>query len=234
MDKAAQQKWDAWAASHSNLFESVERSPDPEAMEVILDDIATKLALAEGDRLLDVGCGSGVVCTELGRRHKLEVAGVDFAHAQVKLGIEHFPRTAFAQAAAESVPFVEGSFGKLLCYGVFHYVDDWRGAIADFARVVAPGGRILIGDLPSKAHRHRLYLGYVKRLPVILKNLKTLFSKVDYARQTSHWHWIDVKAMRRHAESLGHEARIVPQPRGHRQYGGETHTYRFDLLIEVK
>jgi len=118
VDRGAQIKWDHWAREHPDLLLSVERGPDVEQTRLIARDVAAKLELGPEDDLLDVGCGSGLLLSLLRTRCRSAV-GVDFASGQLVLGRRHFPELPFA-AAAEQLPFAEGRFSRILCYGVWH------------------------------------------------------------------------------------------------------------------
>ncbi len=233
MDQAAQRKWDRWARDHQDLLLSVERGPDLAQTRLIAADVAAKLELGPEDRLLDVGCGSGLLLSLLRDLSGAEVAGVDFAPSQLVLARQHFPEAPLAAACAEAVPFADGTFTKVLCYGVWHYVEAWRDTLDRFLALVKRPGILLLGDLPSKQHRYRLHLHNLKRLLALLLRPAELARKLKYSQDTSHWHWVDVKAMRRALEERGLRSEVLPQPPDHRQYGGVTHVYRFDLKIYV-
>jgi len=230
VDTSAQAKWDQWARTHPDLLLSVERGPDLEQTRRIADDVAVKLELGPGDDLLDVGCGSGLLLSLLRARCRSAV-GVDFAPGQLALGRRHFPQLPFAAAAAEQLPFADGRFSRLLCYGVWHYVENWRETMDSFLRLLRRPGIVLIGDIPSLRHKWRLYLQYAKRLPALALRPKTFLAKLRYSHDTSHWHWVDLREAAAYAESRGARSEILAQPKGHRQYGGVTHVYRFDLKI---
>ncbi|HUX02178.1 MAG: methyltransferase domain-containing protein [Phycisphaerae bacterium] len=232
VDKGAQAKWDHWARAHPDLLLSVERGPDLEQTKLIAEDVARKLELGPEDDLLDVGCGSGLLLSLLRTRCRSAV-GVDFASGQLALGRGHFPELAFAAAAAEELPFPDGRFSRLLCYGVWHYVEKWQATLDSFLRLLRRPGIVLIGDVPSLRHKWRLYLQYAKRLPALALHPKTFLGKLKYSHDTSHWHWVDLGETAAYVESRGCRAEVLAQPREHRQYGGVTHVYRFDLKIRA-
>jgi ubiquinone/menaquinone biosynthesis C-methylase UbiE len=55
----------------------------------------------------------------------------------------------------ESLPFVDGSFGSILCTEVIEHIPDPAGALAEFRRVLRPGGT-LIGSVPARSLIWRL------------------------------------------------------------------------------
>lgn len=56
-------------------------------------------------------------------------------------------RVSVAQADATSLTFPAQSFDLVVSIGVWHHVGDWRRALAEAARVLRPGGRLLLADL---------------------------------------------------------------------------------------
>jgi SAM-dependent methyltransferase len=106
------------------------------------------LDLVSGDRLLDVGCGTGA-----GLRRAAEVveraAGVDLSEAMIERArtlADGLPNVSFEVADAARLPFEDGEFTALLSTTSFHHYRDPEGAVQEMARVLAPGGRVAIGD----------------------------------------------------------------------------------------
>jgi ubiquinone/menaquinone biosynthesis C-methylase UbiE len=52
----------------------------------------------------------------------------------------------FQQGDSEHLPFADGEFTAVLCTTSFHHYPDPKGAMNEMARVLAPGGRVVIGD----------------------------------------------------------------------------------------
>ena len=58
-------------------------------------------------------------------------------------------RVTVTRADASSLAFPDGRFDLVLSIGVWHHVGDWRKATAEVARVLRPGGRLVLADLLS-------------------------------------------------------------------------------------
>jgi SAM-dependent methyltransferase len=94
-----------------------------------------------GRRTLDVGCGEGRIARELGGRGHT-VVGVDVAPGLIELARRRDERGDYRVAAAERLPFDDGTFDLVVAFNVLMNVDDPARAVEEAARVLAPGGRL--------------------------------------------------------------------------------------------
>ena len=93
-----------------------------------------------GQRVLDVGCGSGVLTEELARRVGAEhVAGAD-PSPLLDACAERVPGADLKRAPAEDLPWFDDSFDAALAQLVVHFMTDVEAGIAEMARVTRPGG----------------------------------------------------------------------------------------------
>ena len=93
-----------------------------------------------GQRVLDVGCGSGVLTAELARRLGADhVAGAD-PSPLLEACAQRVPGAELKQASAESLPWADDSFDAALAQLVVHFMDDPEAGTAEMARVTRPGG----------------------------------------------------------------------------------------------
>ncbi len=103
----------------------------------------------QGERVLDVATGTGLVAQELVKRYGCEVVGLDqspqmLAGSRARLAgdaslAEH---VSLVEGEAERLPFGDGEFDHLTFTYLLRYVDDPGATMRELARVVRPGGRI--------------------------------------------------------------------------------------------
>jgi ubiquinone/menaquinone biosynthesis C-methylase UbiE len=106
---------------------------------------------APDDRLLDVGCGSGAA-VRAAAPTVARAVGVDLSPGMIDRARELAAGTSnieFSLADAEHLPFDDATFTILLCTTSFHHYPDPGRAVAEMARVLTPGGRIVIADMVS-------------------------------------------------------------------------------------
>ena len=111
-----------------------------------------------GNRILDVGCGTGIAEVSIGRLQlsQIKLFGVDYvvervASAQQKTR-SHNLRVGFAAADASRLPFADRAFDSTYCVAVLQHVRGVTDAVAEFARVTRPGGRIVAVEPDNAAH----------------------------------------------------------------------------------
>jgi SAM-dependent methyltransferase len=99
--------------------------------------------VAEGEKILDVGCGTGSLTFALARAADLsEIAAIDYSPVFVEEAIRRNtdPRINIRQADACALPFEGGTFDRALALLVLHFVPEAGKAVAEMRRVVRSGG----------------------------------------------------------------------------------------------
>jgi SAM-dependent methyltransferase len=132
---------DLWEAQAGWWQESFTAGADPEYEEQILPLAAEHLAGAE--RMLDVGCGEGQVARLALAGDAITAVGVDPTWAQIHEAAVRGDGPMYARADAGALPFATATFDAAVACLVFEHIRDVDGAIAEVARVLAPGGRFL-------------------------------------------------------------------------------------------
>lgn len=99
--------------------------------------------VADGEKILDVGCGTGSLTFALARAADLgEIAAIDYSPVFVEETIRRNsdPRIKVLQADACALPFEGGRFDRALALLVLHFVPETGKAVAEMRRVVRSGG----------------------------------------------------------------------------------------------
>jgi len=103
-----------------------------------------RLGDLRGRRVLDVGCGTGALLAALAEHANAKVWGVEPSDEMRSVAKTRLPRGVGLRAgSAESLPFREAWFERVTFSLVVHLVDR-PAAFAEAARVLAPGGRIVV------------------------------------------------------------------------------------------
>lgn len=143
--------------------------------------IVEELGDTSGKTILDIGCG---YCFHTARlaRSGLAITSVDFSeealsHAREtvdKAGIGE--RVTLRQADATQLPFEDASFDNVLIWGVLMHIPEVKKALAEAARVLKPGGKLVL----SENNASSLEVGIVE--PAI-NGLKRLLGRRPHVRE---------------------------------------------------
>ncbi len=114
----------------------------------------------DGKHVLDAGCGDGIYSTEAARRGA-HVTGIDMSEAMLAKAKKRSDAQGVAvdwqRGDVQKLSFPDGNFDIVVAITLLCLVSDPRIAIFEMARVLAPGGRLILGDL------HRWSLVALKR-----------------------------------------------------------------------
>lgn len=118
----------------------------------LINKISSHLKLKPSDRLLDAGCGAGLITRELTGKVAV-IVGIDATREMIL----HTPKIIHrVEGLAHKLPFQAQIFDKVLCHSAFQYFPDHQYAqavVEDLLRVMAPNGICLIQDLPDLAKK---------------------------------------------------------------------------------
>jgi ubiquinone/menaquinone biosynthesis C-methylase UbiE len=142
----ARRTFDRWSVSY-------ERDPFSRLIAKLQLGALDALELVEGDGLLDVGCGTGAAVRAAAEVVERAV-GVDLSPkmlAEARRRAAGLPGVEFVEGDSEALPFEDGEFSAVLCTTSLHHYPRPEVAAREMARVLAPGGRVVIGDGTSDA-----------------------------------------------------------------------------------
>lgn len=123
----------------------------------IIEHCIDRLDPERGERILDVATGTGWAARRVARRGA-ECLGVDYAAGVLEVARDlAMPRTSFAVADAEALPYEEGEFdGVISTFGVMFCADP-EAAAAELARVCRPGGRMALAVWPAHGGVYEMF-----------------------------------------------------------------------------
>jgi 2-polyprenyl-3-methyl-5-hydroxy-6-metoxy-1,4-benzoquinol methylase len=135
-----------WAESADSWISTVEHDPN---RGLLLDPVMlARLGVVRGLRVLDVGCGEGRFCRMLGDRGA-QCVGVDPTERLIHEARTRHSAGWYLRASGEALPLASAAFDIVVSYVALVDIPDFRAAIREKARVLRPGGRLVIANLNS-------------------------------------------------------------------------------------
>lgn len=107
------------------------------------DYLVSRVHLQSPTRILEVGCGTGVIASEIQKATGASLFGVDQDHAGLNFARDLFPEFHWIQSLGDALPFIDRSFEVVYCHFYLMWVNDPLSALREMVRVVQPGGAVL-------------------------------------------------------------------------------------------
>jgi arsenite methyltransferase len=165
----------------------------------ITEKTLRRMDLRPGERVLDLGCGSGWATRMLARlvgdgpEGFGQVVGVDISDEmirQARAASKDFENVMYVWGSATQIPWEENFFDKMLSVESFYYYADQDRALAELFRVMAPKGRMFILINLYKDNPYSLQWVDKLKVPVQVRSAaeyaemlrKHLFEKVEYVQ----------------------------------------------------
>ena len=99
----------------------------------------------DGDKILDLGCGSGRLY-QLFEGLSISYVGVDQSDGQIDMARKNYPEVKFEVAEMQVLPFTDNEFDIIYCIATFHHLPDEKTrlkALNEMKRVLKPKGQII-------------------------------------------------------------------------------------------
>ena len=136
-------------------------------------------------RILDVGCGPGNLAVFCQVQAEFRLFGVDLWPDQLRQAAEKQGYEALVQAnLVEGLPFLSESFDVVVCNEVLMYLPNATEALAEFYRVLAPDGKLLVYNP----------IGWLPRLHSVIKKLtRIIYQERRTVAQDVQFNWRDAE-----------------------------------------
>lgn len=166
------------AAGHDTLLPGYDLLTRLLGMNKVYDTLIAQAELGDGQRVLEIGCGTGNLTTRAKRAHPAaDMTGSDpdpkaLARAQRK--VRGMPGIRFERGYAQELPYGDGEFDRALSSMMLHHLDDDVKAktAAELHRVLRPGGTLHIVDIGGHMSAHDgLAARWMKKSPHATGNL---------------------------------------------------------------
>lgn len=132
--------------SQTDAAEAYEEFFVPAIFRPWVDQVADAAQLGEGQRVLDIACGTGILAREAAARvgPRGSVAGLDADRGMLTVAARLAPEVEWKQGTAESLPYAAGSFDAVLSQFGLMFFSDRLQALREMIRVLTPGGRLAV------------------------------------------------------------------------------------------
>ena len=121
------------------------------------DYIVKFIDTSNGKNILDAGCGNAIHSIQLARRGISNITAVDFSAAVLEMAKKNARQAGldqhvdFQQQNVTALNFADNSFDHVFCWGVLMHIPEIEKAIAELARVLKPGGVMIVSEANVKS-----------------------------------------------------------------------------------
>jgi len=128
----------------------------------VRNQLYRRVNLLRAERVLDVGCGTGVITEEMAARCKGQVIGVDVDPAMITFAQDSGGQAEYRVGDAHQLDLPDGHFDVVACHFLLMWLSDPTLAVHEMARVNRPGGAVLACAEPDYGGR----IDYPEELPL--------------------------------------------------------------------
>ena len=180
--------------NYSQTAQHYDNTRIPVGVEIITGCLAQGAAPLAQQHLLDAGCGTGnyarALLAHVGRISAVDMNEPMLERARGKLAAEHrHGRIDFHRATIDALPFEDAVFDGVMVNQVLHHLDlaaaddypVYRKVFAEFARVLKPGGAVIINTCSREQLRHGFW--YYHLIPDQTATMCARHAPLDALRQ---------------------------------------------------
>ncbi len=126
----------------------------------LIERLFKRIDLNNISRILEIGCGVGIVSTHLANRHNMDVTGTDLDPEQIAIAKmyntenEHLK---FMEADSTQLPFGDQEFDMALSIFVLHHIGNWEKTLEEINRVLKQNGYFIFYDFAYSKFATRIF-----------------------------------------------------------------------------
>ncbi len=148
-----------------------------------LEELVEEFGVKQGENILDIGTGPGVLIPYLRDRlgQNGRVCAFDFSMEMARQAIRKLKNKADAalQADVHHIPFKDATFDRAICFAAFPHFSDPHKALREIARAVRPGATVIVAHLLSReelAEHHARHSSVKRDVLPEAPQMRSLFS----------------------------------------------------------
>jgi ubiquinone/menaquinone biosynthesis C-methylase UbiE len=153
----------------------------------IVEKLLGQIDLSDVKKVLEAGCGIGVLASYLAGKYKWEVTGIDLDSEQIERAKKDYTENEhlrFLEADTTELPFEDNEFDMVLSFDVLHHIPCWDKAVEEISRVLKQKGFYILEDLSTSNSKilKRLFKNYfgVFTADSVRRDLKRNHFKILY------------------------------------------------------
>ncbi|MDZ7692171.1 MAG: class I SAM-dependent methyltransferase [Balneolaceae bacterium] len=151
------------------IAESYQKYLVPAMFEECSEQLVSHAGITQGQRILDIACGTGVLARTAARHvgQNGNVVGLDMNPGMLSVAKQLAPDLEWRQGMAEDLPFEDNFFDITFCQFSLMFFQDKQTAIQEMRRVLTSKGRLYIAvfnsleQIPAYQHLLRIYADFV-------------------------------------------------------------------------
>ncbi len=184
------------SATHSRLCERVfgkDLCQEGMVDMAALEDLLARLDLKSGDRLLDLGCGAGIIAEYISDQTGARVTGLDYAAPAIAVANERTAkkrsRLTFVTGDMNALDLPEQSFDAAISLDTLYWVADLADSLLQVVRTIKPGGQIGIFMLQGRGEDDppEILEADNTKLAQALSKLNLSYDAYDYTAQNAEF-----------------------------------------------
>lgn len=119
----------------------------------IRDYLSSELHITPQTKVLEIGCGTGVIISDFHRKNACDCFGIDNQYSQVNMATRNYPIIPFYTADSNVLPFSSEQFDIIICHYFLLWLPDVKQTLSEVFRTLKSGGSFLVFAEPDHAAR---------------------------------------------------------------------------------